>query len=630
MAQDNSDGFEEISVKTDLTESGAFCVRPWQQLGILPSGNARFCCLSTRLIRDEVGAVSIYRHDLAAIWNSASIKDVRRSMLAGAQPEECKGCYKEEEITGSSARLRINRDFTNGFLNPSKVSLENFVAENTRADGHCDILPVDLDLEMNNTCNLACRMCSPDYSSKIESDEVQSRWRPRTSKSLKPEADRWDLLPAKSDGVEYKEFGAHSTDELGVHITAIDWSRMNTVTLKPLHKLIVLCDFDEVVADWHVNVRVGETYRQTNLVPGKITEIALPDGLPAGDCRVLFRARPKNSQEGTKSAKTIPELKLYLVRLDFNADNSLTIKNGNSSDAMRSWAGRKATAAINLISQIDDVRRLQLMGGEPLLLKESSTILKQLVDSGQASKTVLSIVTNGTIWNDHFADLIGCFKTAIITISLDGIGDCLEYIREGANWSEISANIRKMNSLDNSRLSIGPTLQIYNHRSIVDLFKFAEAEQIAVRAPWLSQPRYLSIDILPSQMKAEMCTELQEYLETMPPNSAVSESHKTVLTSVIMALEEKKKMEADSASLHEFMLYTNDLDLSRGQSFAETFPDIFKSLKESGFKWHDEVRHLHSKTYFEEIKHQPDPRNIRAAMKNYLAPVIQMTRRWLS
>jgi MoaA/NifB/PqqE/SkfB family radical SAM enzyme len=38
--------------------------------------------------------------------------------------------------------------------------------------------PASFDLRMGNLCNLKCRMCTAAFSSQIEKDPVQSRWRP--------------------------------------------------------------------------------------------------------------------------------------------------------------------------------------------------------------------------------------------------------------------------------------------------------------------------------------------------------------------------------------------------------------------------------------------------------------------
>jgi hypothetical protein len=51
-----------------------------------------------------------------------------------------------------------------------------------------------------------------------------------------------------------------------------------------------------------------------------------------------------------------------------------------------------------------------------------------------------------------------------------------------------------------------------------------------------------------------------------------------------------------SALLRDFMLFTNDLDQSRGQSFVETMPELHALIVASGFDWTSETRHLTAAT----------------------------------
>ena len=41
---------------------------------------------------------------------------------------------------------------------------------------------------------------------------------------------------------------------------------------------------------------------------------------------------------------------------------------------------------------------------------------------------------------------------------------------------------------------------------------------------------------------------------------------------------------------HEFMLFTNDLDQSRNQSFREIYPELFGYFEGDGFMWSNSGR----------------------------------------
>jgi hypothetical protein len=45
----------------------------------------------------------------------------------------------------------------------------------------------------------------------------------------------------------------------------------------------------------------------------------------------------------------------------------------------------------------------------------------------------------------------------------------------------------------------------------------------------------------------------------------------------------------DPKLFREFMLFTNDLDVTRGQSFRSTYPDLVRLLADDGLEWTDET-----------------------------------------
>ena len=48
--------------------------------------------------------------------------------------------------------------------------------------------------------------------------------------------------------------------------------------------------------------------------------------------------------------------------------------------------------------------------------------------------------------------------------------------------------------------------------------------------------------------------------------------------------------ENDPTLIEEFMLFTNDLDVSRHQDFSITCPELKSMIEDSGFKWSQQRR----------------------------------------
>jgi sulfatase maturation enzyme AslB (radical SAM superfamily) len=92
---------------------------------------------------------------------------------------------------------------------------------------------------------------------------------------------------------------------------------------------------------------------------------------------------------------------------------------------------------------IPHVKFLEIMGGEPLYMKEFRQFANLLIDSGYSRNISLQFSTNGTNLNKQFMEnLIDNFNGIGFGVSIDAAQkDRFEYIRHGANWEKVSSNL---------------------------------------------------------------------------------------------------------------------------------------------------------------------------------------------
>jgi MoaA/NifB/PqqE/SkfB family radical SAM enzyme len=107
-------------------------------------------------------------------YNSEQMQTLRNQLLAGKSPEHCSTCYYEESFGKLNGRIRQ--------LTKSAVDVNDFALTlrssphyknfeySYNNDGLADMAPVDLQIELGNTCNSACIMCDPEASSRLEQD----------------------------------------------------------------------------------------------------------------------------------------------------------------------------------------------------------------------------------------------------------------------------------------------------------------------------------------------------------------------------------------------------------------------------------------------------------------------------
>ena len=114
------------------------------------------------------------------------------------------------------------------------------------------------------------------------------------------------------------------------------------------------------------------------------------------------------------------------------------------ANVRRSEAKQSFTADWLLQSKDDLTRlnRIEVSGGECLLIPEAVKFIKAIVADRDFEDTELYLYTNATLLDRHLDHLKQKRKISL-SVSLDSIGSTYEYIREGARWKHVEANLMK-------------------------------------------------------------------------------------------------------------------------------------------------------------------------------------------
>jgi sulfatase maturation enzyme AslB (radical SAM superfamily) len=141
-------------------EKGKNLYCAWADTGLAlhNSGRCLLCCHSQTYLQDNTGQeIYLDTGTIEQAWNSPTRKQIQADLEAGIQHPNCSACWNEESAGRVSRRTEANRQFANMTVNPVKPQL--------------------VDLKPGNTCNLACRTCWPEVSSKWYRDywETEAR-----------------------------------------------------------------------------------------------------------------------------------------------------------------------------------------------------------------------------------------------------------------------------------------------------------------------------------------------------------------------------------------------------------------------------------------------------------------------
>lgn len=210
-----------------------------------------------------------------------------------------------------------------------------------------------------------------------------------------------------------------------------------------------------------------------------------------------------------------------------------------------------------LLSHLDKVNEIKLLGGEPTLEDRNLWLLHDLAKAGRTD-ILLEITTNATTAKGNFFDMLKQFKNVNITFSIDSVGATNDYIRTNSQYDKIMRNIEVyLKANNNWRFAVSQTVSIYN---LHDYYKLWTELDIPVETNMVFSPDYLSIGSLPDEIK-------QKY--TGPHNDQ----------NVNEILQTHIDPQECFAKMYNFLTYTNKLDIIRGTQYADINPKLWRDIK---------------------------------------------------
>ncbi len=164
----------------------------------------------------------------------------------------------------------------------------------------------------------------------------------------------------------------------------------------------------------------------------------------------------------------------------------------------------------------EHVHTLQFTGGEPIINQEHYDLLAG-IPKHRKSQIKLRYATNISYIKFKKHDLIKIwheFKHVNIKVSMDGIDDVYNYIREGGDWDTVYANMIELNQYRGKiDLAVGITVQAHNIFQMPEFYDFWKESIIElnfITANILQTPKYLNPSIWHSKYKNTIIKKLRD------------------------------------------------------------------------------------------------------------------------
>jgi len=129
----------------------SFCYAPWANINISPNGLITPCC---KFNYNSTHLYNINHNTIDEYLNSDILLKIKNQFNNNIKPQECVRCWDEEENNVKSKRIL---DFERWCEFYNTYDFNNFITAS---------------ISLNNVCNLKCRICNSNFSSKWKKEEI--------------------------------------------------------------------------------------------------------------------------------------------------------------------------------------------------------------------------------------------------------------------------------------------------------------------------------------------------------------------------------------------------------------------------------------------------------------------------
>ena len=232
-----------------------------------------------------------------------------------------------------------------------------------------------------------------------------------------------------------------------------------------------------------------------------------------------------------------------------------------------------------------NLKKVNFLGGEPLIIKEHTDFLKQCIKHDIAKNMILFYTTNLTVLKDELFDLWSQFKHVYLGVSIDGYGEVDDYIRYPSKWAKLEKNIKKISEWKkklNMDLQIHATFQALNILNYDKLLEwvFSLGDLGFWKIPfsnWVTYPNWYDCRVLSKDLKDVAIERINKFIDSKKDIEwdIGEEQWLGILKSNLVTL--KEELDDDEAIL-KFKVYTKKLDRSRKQHIVNYIPELEKFI----------------------------------------------------
>jgi organic radical activating enzyme len=278
-----------------------------------------------------------------------------------------------------------------------------------------------------------------------------------------------------------------------------------------------------------------------------------------------YDCNPVNSTSRQRVAK---ELKPELDEIGIIADGH-TLKNVfNVRDVSNTFdvTNKKQSDKIikNILDHIDIISTIQIVGGEPMLMKTHFEMLDKIVEMKKSKNIALSYVSNMTLMTvSKMEKYFNSFRYTFVQWSVDALKERNHWLRYPTDWDQTVKNVYSMQRYftkhKNGRISATITPSLLGITSLKETHSWLYHRSLIDKHPNIHnrilKPNFLKTRHLPDELKEKISPDIKQ----------ITEDHYNDM------IQPRNETDFQLA-----VKYFDLLDKKRGTDWRSTFPEVAK------------------------------------------------------
>jgi len=225
---------------------------------------------------------------------------------------------------------------------------------------------------------------------------------------------------------------------------------------------------------------------------------------------------------------------------------------------------------------LTDVKILGFTGGETILQPEVHKLMDYLIEKDLAKNIIMPILTNASDFPDSLVEKFKHFKKVLYTVSIDGIGDVIEYQRRGAHWPTVEKNAQKIHQTPVVHEIVNHVVTAINILSAMDFIDWCHDNDMKfIAISIVFQQNKLGVSAMPPELKSLALQRLKEgrlrYKHYL--NTSYNNFEGNFLLAIDRLIGTIEHVEFDPKALERFIEHIKKEDAASKKPLSEVVPE---------------------------------------------------------